>query len=150
MNTLSDAASPATPFDDVRDLALRKVEHDPAPAESVRQALLGMGREGDFGRLGEAAEWLAYWQGRFPPRIENATLALFAGSHGISSKEITLSSDDSTRSKVEALREGKAPLSAIAAQVGVNIRVFELALDKPTADFLLHSLPALLRYIPCS
>jgi len=132
---LSDAASPATPFDDVRDLALRKVEHDPAPAESVSQALLGMGREGDFGRLGEAAEWLAYWQGRFPPRIENATLALFAGSHGISNKEITLSSDDSTRSKVEALREGKAPLSAIAAQVGVNIRVFELALDKPTADF---------------
>ena len=132
---MSDAAPSATPFDDVRELALRKVVRDPAPAEQVRAALLGMGREGDFGRLGEAAEWLALWQQRFPPRIENATLALFAGSHGISEEKITLSSDDNTRTKVDALREGTAPLSAIATQVGANIRVFELALEKPTADF---------------
>ena len=132
---MSDAATSATPFDDVRDLALREVERDPKPGQQVRDALLGMGREGDFGRLGQAAEWLAHWQGRFPPRVENATLALFAGSHGISEQDVTLSSDENTRNKVSQLREGKAPLSAIATQVGANIRIFELALDKPTADF---------------
>ena len=132
---MSDAASSATPFNDVRDLAMRPVDPDRGPAEQVRSALLGMGREGDFGRLGEAAEWLARWQQRFPPRIENATLALFAGSHGISDEKITLSDNESTRAKVEALREGRAPLSAIATQVGANIRVFEMAIDQPTADF---------------
>ncbi len=132
---LSDAAPPATPFDDVRDLAMREIVRDEAPAEQVRQALLGMGRAGDFGRLGDAARWLARWQGRYPPRIENATLAIFAGSHGISSGGVSLSTDQSTQDKVTALREGKAPLSAIAAQVGANIRVFELAIEKPTDDF---------------
>ena len=47
---------------------------------------------------------------------------------------MTLSSIDSTREKVEALREGRAPLSAISAQVEANIRVFELALEKPTPN----------------
>ena len=132
---MSDAAPSATPFDDVRDLATRQIERDEAPAQAVRDALLEMGREGDYGRLGEAAEWLARWQGRYPPRIENATLGLFAGTHGIAGNNITLSSDASTKAKVEALRAGKAPLSAIASQVGANIRIFELALDQPTADF---------------
>ena len=132
---MSDAASSATPFDDVRDLAMREVQPDEPDAQRVRDELLKMGREGDFGRLGEAAQWLARWQGRYPPRIENATLALFAGAHGISGGKVSLSSDASTREKVEALREGRAPLSAIATQVGANIRIFELAIDKPTADF---------------
>lgn len=132
---MSDAASSATPFDDVRELAMRRIEPDEQDARRVHETLLEMGREGDFGRLGEAAEWLARWQGRYPPRIENATLALFAGSHGISAGKVSLSSDDSTKSKVEALRNGSAPLSAIATQAGANIRVFELAIDQPTADF---------------
>lgn len=132
---MSDSASSATPFDDVRDLAMREVAPSSAPADKVAEALLGMGREGDFGRLGEAAGWLATWQQRYPPRVENATLAIFAGAHGISGGGISLSSDQSTRSKVDALKEGRAPLSAIAAQVGANIRVFELALERPTTDF---------------
>ncbi|WP_370233804.1 MULTISPECIES: nicotinate-nucleotide--dimethylbenzimidazole phosphoribosyltransferase [Henriciella] len=133
---MSQTAESATPFDDVRDLAMRDVQPDEGPAEQVREALLGMGREGDFGRLGKASQWLARWQRRYPPRIENATLAIFAGAHGISGgSDVSLSSDDSTMSKVGALRDGKAPLSAIAAQVGANIRVFELAIEQPTADF---------------
>ncbi|MGB3627409.1 MAG: nicotinate-nucleotide--dimethylbenzimidazole phosphoribosyltransferase [Henriciella sp.] len=132
---MSDTAPSAAPFDDVRDLALRQITPDIAPAEQVREALLNMGREGDFGRLGEAAGWLAQWQKRYPPRIENATLAIFAGAHGISGGGVSLSSDKNTKSKVDALRSGEAPLSAIAAQVGANIRVFELAIEQPTADF---------------
>jgi nicotinate-nucleotide--dimethylbenzimidazole phosphoribosyltransferase len=93
---------------------------------------MGMGREGDFGRLGEAAEWLATWQRRFPPRIEKPTLAIFAGSHGLVDSGVSLSSNEDTRAHIEALKSGRAPLSAIAAQVGANVRVFELALDKPT------------------
>lgn len=129
-------ADPANrPLDDVRNLAMQPIETDPAAAKRVYDALLGMGREGDFGKLGEGAAWLAEWQKRYPPRLESPTLAIFAGSHGISENGVTLSSNQSTREKVEALREGRAPLSAIATQVEANIRVFELAIDKPTPNF---------------
>lgn len=123
-----------SPFDDVRQLAMQPSKTDPASGKRVYDALLGMGREGDFGKLGEGAAWLAEWQQRYPPRLEMPTLAIFAGSHGISETGVTLSSNANTREKVDALREGRAPLSAIAAQVEVNIRVFELAIDRPTPN----------------
>ncbi len=131
---MPQAESAANPFDDVRELAMRPSAPDDQASKQVYDALLGMGREGDFGRLGDGAAWLAGWQRRYPPRLENPTLAIFAGSHGISQNGVTLSSIDSTREKVNALREGRAPLSAISAQVEANIRVFELALDKPTPN----------------
>lgn len=121
-----------SPLDDVRDLILKPVETDPACGRKVHEALLGMGREGDFGRLGEAAEWLATWQRRFPPRVEKPTLAIFAGSHGLVDAGVSLSSNQDTRAHIDALKSGRAPLSAIATQVGANVRVFELALDQPT------------------
>ena len=114
---------------------MQPIESDQAAAQRVFDALLEMGREGDFGKLGEGAAWLAEWQKRYPPRLENPTLAIFAGSHGISQSGVTLSSNASTREKVDAMKEGRAPRSAIATQVGVNIRVFELAIDKPTPNF---------------
>ncbi|NBC20654.1 MAG: nicotinate-nucleotide--dimethylbenzimidazole phosphoribosyltransferase [Alphaproteobacteria bacterium] len=123
-----------TPFDDIRELIHKPVEPDTASAGEVREALLGMGREGDFGQLGDAAAWLAQWQGRYPPRVENPTLAMFAGAHGLTGAGVSLSDDSDTRAQVEALRQGRAPLSAIAAQVGANIRVFELAIEKPTPN----------------
>lgn len=132
ISRVSEAISAAKPLDDVRDLANQPAAPDDDCAKQVYDALLGMGREGDFGKLGEAAAWMSGWQRRYPPRIESATLAIFAGSHGISGSGVTLSSNSSTRETVDALREGRAPLSAIAAQVGANIRVFELAIDKPT------------------
>lgn len=133
---MNQPAESSTPFDDVRELALREISPDGDAGQKVRSALLGMGREGDFGKLGTAAEWLAGWQRRYPPRIENATLAVFAGSHGVTgSGGVSLSTDESTRERVDTLREGRAPLSAIAAENNANIRVFELAIEQPTTDF---------------
>lgn len=128
------ADNATSPLDDVRELAMGPSSTDADSAKRVYDALLGMGREGDFGKLGEGAAWLAEWQHRYPPRLESPTLAVFAGSHGISHNGVTLSSNQSTREKVDALREGRAPLSAISAQVEANIRVFELAIDKPTPN----------------
>lgn len=131
---MTDVASSSTPFEDMRALIRKPAELDPSYGEQVHEALLGMGRAGDFGKLGEAAEWLANWQRRYPPRIENATLAMFAGAHGLFSEGVSLSRDSQTRGKVEELRSGRAPLSAIATQVGANIRVFELAIEAPTGN----------------
>ncbi|MEO1475474.1 MAG: nicotinate-nucleotide--dimethylbenzimidazole phosphoribosyltransferase [Pseudomonadota bacterium] len=131
---MTESAETVSPFDDARALALQPVPCDEDAAEKVRQRLSEMGRETDFGRLGEAAQWLARWQRRYPPRVENATLAVFAGSHGLATHGVSLSSDGSTRAHVEALTSGRAPLSAIAAQNEVNVQVMELALDVPTQN----------------
>ena len=120
------------PFDDVRALIRSAPDHTGKPGLQVRAALSEMGREGDFGRLGKAAEWLANWQNRYPPRIEKPMLVVFASSHGLLEEGVSLSSDASTKAHVDSLREGKAPLSAIATQAGAGIKVFELAIDKPT------------------
>ncbi|MEO9969577.1 MAG: nicotinate-nucleotide--dimethylbenzimidazole phosphoribosyltransferase [Hyphomonadaceae bacterium] len=122
------------PFEDARQLALREVEPDEASAEAVREKLRSFGRETDFGKLGEAAQWLARWQRRSPPRIEKPTLAIFAGSHGLVSSGVSLATTAQTHAHVDALKSGKAPLSAIATQVGAEIRVMELALDVPTGN----------------
>lgn len=124
----------ARPLDDVRDLAFRPVEPDQRAAEAVYKALLGMGREGDFGKLADATAWLAAWQKRYPPRIESPTLAIFAGAHGLANHGVSLSSTSSTREKIEGLRSGQAPLALIAAQGGLNLRIFELALEQPTPN----------------
>ncbi|MEM6412184.1 MAG: nicotinate-nucleotide--dimethylbenzimidazole phosphoribosyltransferase [Pseudomonadota bacterium] len=131
---MTDSADTASPFEDARALSLQPVEPDEEAARKVRERLLDMGRETDFGRMGIAAEWLARWQKRYPPRIENATLAIFAGSHGLAQQGVSLSNDESTRAHVEALTSGSAPLSAIAAQNEVNVQVMELALDVPTKN----------------
>lgn len=130
----SESQSSASPLEDVRNLILAPVVPDMAHGKAVHDTLMGMGREGDFGRLGEAAEWLAIWQERYPPRIEKPTLSVFAGSHGLLNEGVSLSTDDDTRAHVDALREGRAPLSAIATQAEATIRVFELALDQPTGN----------------
>lgn len=129
---MTEPAQETSPLQDARALIRKPAEADAASGAAVRAALLDMGREGDFGRLGEAVEWLANWQRRFPPRIETPMLAVFASSHGIQSEGVSLSSNDDTRAHVDALKEGRAPLSAIATQVGAGIRVFDLAMDRPT------------------
>ena len=129
-----DSAENTQPFDDIRALALREVAPDIPAGKAVLSRLGEMGRENDFGRLGYAAAWMARWQGRYPPRIEKASLAIFAGSHGLTKEGVSLASNETTRAHVDALREGTAPLSAIATQVGAEIRVMELALDVPTGN----------------
>lgn len=131
---MTDNVENTKPFDDILSLALQEVVPDEDASRKVRERLGEMGRENDFGRLGDAAAWMARWQGRYPPRIEKATLAIFAGSHGLSQEGVSLASDDATRGHVAALREGRAPLSAIATQAGADIRVMELALDVPTGN----------------
>lgn len=131
---MTNQAENSKPFDDIRALALQAANPDEAKAERVVEELGKMGRETDFGRMGEAAAWMSRWQRRYPPHIAKATLAIFAGSHGLAQEAVSLATDEKTRAHLEALREGRAPLSAIATQAGAEIRVMELALDVPTGN----------------
>ena len=87
---MSVATDSDRPFDDVRDLVARPAAPDEGCQRQVYDALLGMGREGDYGKLGDAAAWLAGWQRRYPPRVSNPTLAIFAGAHGLANQGVSL------------------------------------------------------------
>jgi nicotinate-nucleotide--dimethylbenzimidazole phosphoribosyltransferase len=102
------------PFDDIRGLVASL-----APAASVP-------RFGGAGALGPVAGWIAAWRGR--PQLNRPILALYAGSHQ------GAAAADETRTRLEAIAAGDAPVAKAARHTGAGLDVFELAIDRPVAD----------------
>ncbi len=77
----------------------------------------------------EILAWMAAWQGRFPPRFEHPRIVIYAADHGVGGAE------GDTRAAIDALREGRAPVCALAEKHDADLRLYELNLAAPTADF---------------
>jgi nicotinate-nucleotide--dimethylbenzimidazole phosphoribosyltransferase len=79
------------------------------------------------------AAWLGSWQGRDPPRLDRLRIALFAAAHGS-----TLADDPGalaeTRARMAALVERRDPLADAAERLDADLRLYDLALDRPSAD----------------
>ncbi|MDH3700757.1 MAG: nicotinate-nucleotide--dimethylbenzimidazole phosphoribosyltransferase [Alphaproteobacteria bacterium] len=80
-------------------------------------------------------DWLASWQGGVP-RLDRPRLAIFAGAHGIAPGAVA-----PVAARIEAYRSGAAPANALCRMQDSDLRVYEMALDRPTADF--RAVPAL-------
>ena len=80
-------------------------------------------------------DWLASWQGGVP-RLDRPRLAIFAGAHGIAPGSVA-----PVAARIEAYRSGAAPANALCRMQDSDLRVYEMALDRPTADF--RAAPAL-------
>ena len=91
--------------------------------------------EGALGRLEELAPWLAGWQGRAPPRFDRPRVAVFAGNHGVAARGVSAWPPETTAQMVANLVNGGAAVNAICAGVDAELRVYELSLETPTADF---------------
>ncbi len=124
-----------SPFDDIRALAQSAPQGDLAARDAAieRQQKL-VQAPGGLGRLSDAAIWLAQWQGRTPPKIDKPMVAIFASSHGVTRQGVAFETPEATKKMVELLRTGGAATNHIAASAGAGLRVFEMALDKPTGD----------------
>ncbi|WP_018996813.1 nicotinate-nucleotide--dimethylbenzimidazole phosphoribosyltransferase [Hirschia maritima] len=125
-----------SPLNDIRAL----VESAPDGDMSAKQAAenrhnLLKQAPGGLGRMGEIVAWMAQWQGRPIPKIERPMVAIYASSHGIAKHGIKAHNKASTQQMVEMLRTGAAATNHIAAAGGAGLRVFEMAIEKPTADF---------------
>lgn len=125
-----------SPLDDIRALVESapigdaKAEQDAiARQNSIRQA------PGGLGRMGEIVAHLAKWQGTSKPSIDSPMVAIYASSHGIVKHNIASRPNASTQKMVEMLKTGAAATNHIAAAGGAGLRVFEMAVEKPTADF---------------
>ncbi len=122
------------PFDDFRTL-LRDL-----PGPDARALVAARERDaqltkppGALGRLEEIAFWLAAWTGR-PPAVTRPLVAIFAGNHGVTKQGITPFPPSVTQQMVENFAAGGAAINQICVTYDLGLKIFDLALDFPTAD----------------
>jgi nicotinate-nucleotide--dimethylbenzimidazole phosphoribosyltransferase len=90
---------------------------------------------GRLGRLEDLVGWLAHWQGRAPPRLDNVEILVFAGNHGVTKRGVSAYPAEVTAQMVANFAAGGAAINQLAQTAGAELRVIPLALDRPTADF---------------
>jgi nicotinate-nucleotide--dimethylbenzimidazole phosphoribosyltransferase len=123
-------------FDEIRSL----LRHLPGPdleagtqAAQRQQALTKP--QGSLGRLEEIAQFVATWQGRNPPRCERPRVAVFAGNHGVAALGVSAYPPQVTAQMVQNFIKGGAAVNQLTAQIDGDLRVYEMDLENPTADF---------------
>lgn len=133
---MSDGEQTKADLDEIRDL----IRQLPGPAEEARDA--AKAREGQLtkppgalGRLEDLAEWFAAWQGKAPPKIDRPRVCVFAGNHGVAAKGVSAYPTEVTAQMVANFQAGGAAVNQLCAAHDAELRVYEMALDHPTADF---------------
>lgn len=124
-----------SPYADILDLINIVPAGDEAAVAAVRARDLTLTKPpGSLGRLEALVEFLARWQGKPVPTLDNPMVAVFAGNHGVTDQGVSAYPREVTAQMVANFTSGGAAISQICALHGLNLRVFELALELPTGD----------------
>lgn len=132
---MQDEPTAAT-FDEIRAL----VPELPGPDAAAAAAVAARERElikpeGALGRLEALSAWLAAWQRDATPRIRRPRVAVFAANHGVAARGVSAYPAEVTRQMVEAYIAGNAAINQICREIDADLRVYELSLETPSADF---------------
>jgi nicotinate-nucleotide--dimethylbenzimidazole phosphoribosyltransferase len=123
------------PFDDFRDLIRSMPGPDMAALAAVRERDPFLTKPpGALGRLEEIVEWLAMWSGKPKPSIIRPLVAVFAGNHGVTAQGVSPYPSEVTQQMVSNFAAGGAAINQICIAHDLGLKVFDLALDIPTAD----------------
>jgi nicotinate-nucleotide--dimethylbenzimidazole phosphoribosyltransferase len=90
---------------------------------------------GALGRLEEISGWMATWQAAHPPRLNRPRVAVFAANHGIAARGVSAFPAEVTAQMVQNFVSGGAAVNQLCTAFDAELRVYEMALEKPTADF---------------
>lgn len=128
-------AATGLPFTDIRNL----VKDLPGPdLEAVRKCRAREGQltkpPGALGRIETLSEWLCAWQAHHPPKAERVVVAVFAGNHGVVAQGVAAYPPEVTAQMVANFQNDGAAVNQICKSFGLGLKVFELALEKPTRD----------------
>lgn len=130
---------PPRPFDEIRLLLADLPGPCARSVASVRARDAQLTKPpGALGRLEGIVEWLAAWQGSAEPRIERPLVAVFAGNHGVVAQGVSAFPADVTAQMVANFTGGGAAINQICRVHDIGLKVFELALERPTRDFTLE------------
>jgi nicotinate-nucleotide--dimethylbenzimidazole phosphoribosyltransferase len=109
---------------------------DEAAAHAVAQRQARLTKPaGSLGQLEEVVAWLARWQRREMPRLDQVDVLIFAGNHGVTAQGVSPFPAEVTVQMVANFQAGGAAINQIAKTVGATLNVLPLSLDRPTADF---------------
>ncbi len=124
------------PFDDIRALfeQLTQPDQDARTRAALRNANL-LKPAGSLGDLENIALFLAGWQGVEKPVITRPIVALFAGNHGVHAQGVSKWPMEITQTMVDMFMQGGGAINQLCALHGLGLKVFDLALDMPVADF---------------
>jgi nicotinate-nucleotide--dimethylbenzimidazole phosphoribosyltransferase len=121
---------------ELRALCLDLPQGHPQRAEAVRKRDAQLTKPaGSLGRLEDLVAWLAHWQGKDPPRLDQVEILVFAGNHGVTAYGVSAYPPEVTGQMVANFASGGAAINQLARLAGANLRVFPLSLERPTADF---------------
>lgn len=129
-------SGPPSTFDEIRSLLTRLPGPDGASVAQTRAREAQLTKPaGALGRLEEISEWLAGWQGRHPPRAEHPRICVFAANHGVAARGVSAYPADVTAQMVANFIDGGAAVNQLCQMIDGDLRVFEMTLETPTADF---------------
>jgi nicotinate-nucleotide--dimethylbenzimidazole phosphoribosyltransferase len=127
------------PFDDFRALIANLPVPDSAAVKAARDRDSGLTKPaGSLGRLEELAFWLAAWTGR-PPAVTRPLVAIFAGNHGVTDQGVSPFPASVTAQMVENFAAGGAAINQICIAHDLGLKIFDLALEMPTADITVEA-----------
>ena len=132
---MAEKRVPAT-LDEMRGIVAKFPGPDraAAAAAAAREAQLTK-PAGALGRLEEITQWMATWQGKHPPSCVHPRSAVFAGNHGVAALGVSAYPAGVTVQMVKNFVDGGAAVNQLCRAVDADLRVYEMALDEPTADF---------------
>ena len=123
------------PFDDIRALLahLPPLDDEATAAIRARDAELTK-PPGSLGRLEELATWLGAVQAKAIPTASRPLVVVFAANHGVVARGVSPYPASVTAGMVANFGAGGAAINQICGHFGLGLKVFELALEIPTAD----------------
>ncbi len=133
---MSANIEPAANFQEIRALLTELPGPDLAAGTAATQRESQLTKPaGALGRLEELTAWLATWQGRHPPKLDHPRTCVFAGNHGVAARGVSAYPAAVTAQMVQNFVAGGAAVNQLCKAVDADLRVYEMALEQPTADF---------------
>jgi nicotinate-nucleotide--dimethylbenzimidazole phosphoribosyltransferase len=127
---------PVTSIEDIRSRLAVLPAPDAAAMEAAQRREPQLTKPpGSLGRLEHIAEWLSAWQGRHPPRLEQVSVRVFAGNHGVVARGVSAYPPEVTAQMVGNFDAGGAAINQLCKASGAELQVIALELEQPTADF---------------
>ena len=127
-----------TSLSDLRDKAGDMSPPDPDAIAQARAHQRQLTKPpGSLGRLETLVEFLAGWQGRALPRLDQVQALVFAGNHGVCGQGVNPFPQSVTAQMVANFQAGGAAINQLCDAYGARLSVVGLDLERPTADFTL-------------
>lgn len=128
--------TPITSLNAIRDLIKQFPGPDKDAISAARSREPNLTKpSGSLGRLEEIAEWLAGWQGKHPAHINLPRAIIFAGSHGVTAKNISAFPSEVNQQMIANFQGGGAAINQLCKVFDIELKVMEVALEIPTRDF---------------